>query len=109
MDINLEHLDSNNKNKVKRFLEGNKDVFATSVLDLPGCDTLPLSIDLIDNKPVRCKAYRVPHNLKQEMEQQLDMLLQANIISPSISEFASPVILVKKADGSYRLAFVSIF
>lgn len=44
------------------------------------------------------------HKLRQEVEDQLNTLLQANIISPSISEFASPVILVEKSDGSYRLA-----
>lgn len=103
-DIKLDHLDPEVRSQVEAFLENNKDVFASSVLDLPGCDTVPHTIPLKDDKPVRSKAYRLAHHLRQELDSQLDMLLEADIISPSISEFASPVVLVKKACGQYRLA-----
>lgn len=103
-EIKLDHLDPEVRSQVKSFLENNRDVFASSVLDLPGCDTVPHTIPLKDDKPVRSKAYRIAHHLRKELDSQLDMLLEADIISPSISEFASPVILVKKACGQYRLA-----
>lgn len=54
--------------------------------------------------PVTLKAYRVPHHLRDELESQLDMLLEANILPPTIYEFALTVILVKKAYYQYRLA-----
>lgn len=89
---------------MQEFLNKNKNVFTASVLDLLGCDTIPHTINVTSDTPVRCKAYRVPYKLRQEMEDQLNILLEANILSPSMSEFASPVILVEKADGTYRLA-----
>ena len=102
--FDLNHLDPDLRVTVAKFLEDNKDVFASSVLDLPGSDTLPHFIKLKDEKPVRCSPYRVPHHLKGEMESQLDTLLEAGILVPSMSEFSSPVLLVKKACGQYRLA-----
>lgn len=103
-DINLDHLGGLTKTRVKEFLEKNKDIFAASVRDLPGCTTIPHEIHLKEDKPVKSKAYRVPVNLRNELNNQLDALLEADIISPTMSEFASPVILVQKADGQYRLA-----
>ena len=103
-DINLEHLSPDIRTRVENFLKNYQDIFAKSVLDLPGCNTVPHKIELRDNRPVKSKAYRVPHALRPELDSQLDLLLEANILHPSMSEFASPVILVKKACGQYRLA-----
>lgn len=103
-DFDLSHLDYKLKVKVQKFLDKNRDVFASSVLDLPGCCTVPHSIRLTDNTPVRSRPYRVPYNLRREMDEQLNILLESEILVPSTSDFASPVMLVKKADGSYRLA-----
>lgn len=37
------------------------------------------------------------------MEQLIKQLLEANMIKPSVSPYSSPVILVKKKDGTWRL------
>lgn len=103
-DINLDHLSPELKTRVENFLKDYKDIFAKSVLDLPGCSTVMHKIELKDDRPVKSKAYRVPHSLRPELDSQLDMLLEAGILQPSMSEFASPVILVKKACGQFRLA-----
>nr|ADB85398.1 putative retrotransposon protein [Phyllostachys edulis] len=72
--------------------------------DLPperGCDH---SIPIKDNSvPPNIRPYRVPHRQKNEMEQQIQNLLESSIIRPSTSPYASPAILVKKKDGSWRL------
>lgn len=102
--FDLEHLTPRLKKRVQAFLSENSDVFAASVLDLPGCDTLVHEIKLTDETPVKSRPYRVPYNLRGEMEEQLNILLESGIIVPSTSDFSSPVMLVKKADGGYRLA-----
>jgi hypothetical protein len=50
--------------------------------------------------PVNSKPYRYSPFHKDEIERQVTTLLQASFITPSTSPFASPVLLVKKKDGS---------
>jgi hypothetical protein len=39
---------------------------------------------------------------KDEIERQVSALLEAGLITPRVSPFASPDLLVKKKDGSWR-------
>ena len=103
-DIDLSHLDDTLKQRVKCFLNQNSDIFASSVLDLPGCSTVMHTLKLADDSPVKSSAYRVPYSLRGELDRQLNLLLEAKILVPSNSQYSTPVILVKKADGGYRLA-----
>jgi hypothetical protein len=53
--------------------------------------------------PPQVRPYRVPHKQKDELEKQIKQLLQSKLIRPSNSPYASPVLLVKKKDISWRL------
>ncbi|KAL3101498.1 hypothetical protein niasHT_028898 [Heterodera trifolii] len=60
-------------------------------------------IDLIDGaRPVQQKPYRYPVALQPEIERQVKELLRQNVIRPSNSAWSSPIVLVRKTDGSYR-------
>ncbi|CAK5046064.1 unnamed protein product [Meloidogyne enterolobii] len=62
-------------------------------------------IDLVDEKQyVQLRPYRVPPGLQEEVHKQIHDMLKQNIIRPSESIFASPIVLVKKKDGKYRFA-----
>lgn len=53
--------------------------------------------------PVNARPYHYSPQHKTEIEQQVKQLLEARLITHSHSPFASPVLLVKKKDGTWRL------
>ena len=72
--------------------------------ELPPSRSCNHSIPLIPGaQPVFIRPYRYPPKLKDEIEAQVKEMLAQGFIRPSTSPFSSPVLLVKKKDGSYRL------
>lgn len=55
-----------------------------------------------DCRPIRQRPHRLPQSLKSVVQKQVQDMLSESIIKPSISPWSSPVVLVKKHDGSYR-------
>lgn len=53
--------------------------------------------------PVNVRPYRYPHIQKTETEKIVKDLLDNGVIRPSVSPFASPVLLLRKKDGTWRL------
>ena len=53
--------------------------------------------------PVNLRPYRYSTIQKDELEKQVKGLLESGVIQNSSSSFASPIVLVKKKDGSWRL------
>jgi len=61
------------------------------------------SINLVPGSPpVAVRPYRYPASHKDELERQCSDMLAQGLIRHSTSAFSSPVLLVKKADGSWR-------
>jgi hypothetical protein len=55
-----------------------------------------------DTKPINIKPYCYPHFQKEAMTSMIAEMLKDDIIRPSTSPYSSPVLLVKKKDGSWR-------
>ena len=78
-------------------------VFAAPT-SLPPCRRHDHQILLKDGTNRICqRPYRYPHFQKAEIENIVAELLEVSSIRPSQSPFSSPVLLVRKADGSWRM------
>ena len=101
----LSHLSAEQQAELLQLL----DKYARCFSDIPGLTTrVEHTIELTsDFKPKRMREYKVPENLKPEVERQLAQMLANGIITESTSATCSPLVLVKKgksfADG-IRLA-----
>jgi hypothetical protein len=88
--------------EVQSLLNEYKDVFEDP-RTLPPSRFHDHHIPLLPNAiPVNSKPYRYSPLHKDEIENQVRLLLQARLITPSTSPFASPVLLVQKKDGAWR-------
>ena len=54
-------------------------------------------------KPIFVKPRRVPYALKDEVERELDKLEKNGVIKTERSDWASPIVVVPKADKSVRI------
>lgn len=87
---------------VQQLVDSNQHLFKNPDT-LPPSREFDHSIPLLPRvKPVNIKPYRYSPSQKDEIERQIQEMLANGIIRPSQSPFASPVILVKKKDGSWR-------
>ena len=78
------------------------DVIATNPEDLGHTQMLSHHINTGDAQPIRQATRRVPLPCQGKVQELLEDMLAKNIISPSKSPWASPVVLVRKKDGSVR-------
>ena len=84
------------KDLVRRY----PDVFT----DMPGeTDVIQHQIRLSDDTPIRCKPYPLPYAMREELRNEVDTMLEMGVVKPSTSPYASPIIMVKKKDGSNRV------
>ena len=84
------------KDLVRRY----PDVFT----DMPGeTDVIQHQIRLTDDTPIRCKPYPLPYAMREELRNEVDTMLEMGVVRPSTSPYASPIVMVKKKDGSNRV------
>ncbi|XP_037784669.1 uncharacterized protein LOC119580636 [Penaeus monodon] len=92
-------------------------VSVTTLTNLPAADeisdkvTLPCldhldvyerTIPTGDAAPTVIRQWRLPHTARQVIREQCDMMEKAGVIEPSTSPWLSPIVLVRKKDGSIR-------
>ncbi len=95
-----EELSSEQKEKLKEVLDTYADVLTAT----PGCTNLAShTITTGDARPLRLPPYRLPQAYRAAVKQELTEMLDHGIIEPSSSDWASPIVLVGKKDGTLRL------
>jgi len=87
-----------------RLLEENLEIVATSSEELTPSKLAPHTIKLKPNaKPVKQRAYRLSKFKSDILKEELTKLLNKGLIEPSFSEWSSPVVLVPKHNGNWRM------
>ena len=85
--------------EVQQLLTEFSDVFT----DVPGTTNIvEHEIVVTSSQPVRSRQYPAPYSLKKDIKQEIENMIKLDIIEPCNSPYASPVVMVRKSDGTYR-------
>ncbi len=77
--------------------------FADVFLPLPGrTNLIQHHIEMEPGVVVHSRPYRLPEHKKKVVQSELEAMLEMGLIEESHSDWASPIILVPKTDGSVR-------
>ena len=88
---------------VKNIIREEWGVFSERDDDVEEIKTYPMEINLNDNNPVQLNYNSVPRNLYNELKIYIEDLLNKKFIVHSSSFYLSPVVAVRKKDGSIRI------
>uniref|UniRef100_A0A8R1I9D7 RNA-directed DNA polymerase n=1 Tax=Caenorhabditis japonica TaxID=281687 RepID=A0A8R1I9D7_CAEJA len=91
------------KYKLQQLCEKYPDVFSRNPYDLGSSRTDPVHIYTSTEVPIKGRAYRVPVKYQSELEQHINALLKSERITESNTPWTSPIVLVKKKNGSLRV------
>ena len=100
-DVKLgDELPEDQRRVLKDLVRRYPDVFT----DMPGeTDVIQHQIRLTDDTPIRCKPYPLPYAMREELRNEVFTMLEMGVVRPSTSLYASPIVMVKKKDGSNRV------
>ena len=87
---------------LKKLVIANHDLFAKTKMDLGRATLVKHKIETESKTPIRLRPYRIPYALTEIAQTEVDDMLRQEIIEPSDSPWAAPVLLVKKKNGEYR-------
>ena len=86
--------------ELKAVFQAHVDILTTRPGVFSG--NLMLEIPLTSDVPIRRKMYNLPFSSKEVVEKEIQVMLDLEIIESSKSPYSSPVVLVRKKDGSCR-------
>lgn len=67
-----------------------------------GCTNRVEHVIVTNSSPIKQRYYRVNPIVQGQINKELDEMLRLGIVEPSNSPWSSPILLVKKKDGSFR-------
>ena len=90
------------RQQLRCILNRRKDAFARNKLDLGCYNGIEHEINTACAAPVRQRVRPTPKGFEDEAKKCLEEQLETGVVRPSSSAWASPTVLVRKADGSVR-------
>ncbi|KAE9082005.1 hypothetical protein PF007_g22439 [Phytophthora fragariae] len=83
-------------------LDGFRSMFVDSSKEPGRPDLLQFEIDTGNSSPIKQQPHRVSLAEREVMEAEVQQYLELNLIRPSNSPWASPVLMIRKPDGGIR-------
>ncbi|GBN59107.1 Retrovirus-related Pol polyprotein from transposon 297 [Araneus ventricosus] len=99
---NLEGLNEEQRTTVKELLQEFQNLFSTSDSVVGRCNMTQHRINTGNHPPIKQYPRRLPLAKKEEAERLVKEMVDNGIIEESSGPWASPIMLVKKKDGSTR-------
>ena len=111
-----EQLNPQQVESLHEFFTEHHEAFCLEDQERGETNLVQLEIDTGDATPKRQPARRMPFAIHQKVARQLRNMQETGVICPSSSPWASPVVMVRKKDGSHRfcvdyrqLNFIDLF
>ncbi|XP_035796548.1 retrovirus-related Pol polyprotein from transposon 412 [Amphiprion ocellaris] len=101
--MDLSSLPAGEQGQVRALLTKYASVFAAHEGDLGCTNLIAHDIPLLDDTPVRQRYRRISPSDYELAKEHIHQLFEAQVIRESSSPYASPIVLVKKKDGSLRM------
>ena len=98
----MKDLTEQEKEVAGKLLMQYSNVFANDGADMGCIKNCTHSIDVGNSPPIKQSPRRIPPHRLEEVEKLVEDMEANNVIEPSNSPWASPIVLVKKKDGSTR-------
>jgi hypothetical protein len=98
-----EGVSDNDRDRLLGVLKKYQHCFATSLKGLGCTNAAEMGIELNSQRPVVYRPYRLSHHEREKVRSMVGEMLDAGIVRESVSDYASPILLVRKKDGSMRL------
>ncbi|UYV79719.1 K02A2.6-like [Cordylochernes scorpioides] len=95
-------LDDSQKEKLRNLLRNYRDIFEFRKKEASKTDNVKHRISTGNHLPTKQRPYRVAPAERQIIQEEVNKMEEIGIIQPSASPWASPVVLVRKKDGSWR-------
>ena len=90
------------REQIKNLISRYKHLFAVNASQLTKAKGIEHKFELTDYKPINKSPYRTSAKEKEIIKTQVNEMLEQQVIRPSKSDYASPVVLVKKKNGDMR-------
>ena len=96
------HLTESQADALKLLMLKYQHIFATSSSDMGKTNKTAFTINTGLANAIRQRARRQPFGKREAEKEEIESMLKRNIIEPSNSAWASPVVLITKKDGTIR-------
>ena len=99
----LSHLEEDKRVMLEKVLVEMQEVFSKDDSDIGDIKDFQMPIKLVDDIPVTAPYRRIPPHLYKEVKNYIDDLITNGWVRESVSSYSSPIVVVRKKDGSMRM------